>query len=79
MPLGQKTALLIFFIAGITFLSQAGVLADFLQPVSSQSSGDYGYYQVGSSPSGADVVFDGKFVGETPVTVPVFSSSTPFH
>ncbi|MEI6293294.1 MAG: PEGA domain-containing protein [Methanomicrobiales archaeon] len=79
MSPGQKTVLLFFLIAGITFLSQAGVFADFLQPVSGQASGDYGYYQVGSSPSGADVVFDGKFVGETPVTVPVFSSSTPGH
>ena len=77
MQYGTKTVLLLFFIASIFFFSQALVIADFLQPVSSQSSGDYGYYQVGSSPSGADVVFNGKFVGETPITVPVFSSSSP--
>jgi hypothetical protein len=79
MQSGQKTVLLIFLIALITLFSPYGVAADFLQPVSGQPSGDYGYYQVGSSPSGADVVFDGKFVGETPITVPVFSSSTPGH
>jgi hypothetical protein len=75
----SKTLLLLFLIASISFFSQAVVIADVLQEVSSQPSGDYGYYQVGSSPSGADVVFDGKFVGETPITVPVFSSSTPGH
>ena len=74
-----KNLLLLLLIATISFFSQTGVVADILQPVTNQPSGDYGYYQVGSSPSGADVVFDGKFVGETPTTVPVFSSGTPGH
>ena len=69
----------LLLIAGISVSGQFLVTADFLQPVYNQPSGDYGYYQVSSSPSGADVVFDGKFVGETPVTIPVFSSSTPGH
>jgi hypothetical protein len=80
MQSGPGTVLLLLLlISGISFFNQTGVAADFLQPVSGQPSGDYGYYQVGSSPSGSDVVFDGKFVGETPITVPVFSSSTPGH
>jgi hypothetical protein len=81
MPIhsGLKTLLLLIVIAGISIFCQSGVYADFLQPVYSQPTGDYGYYQVGSSPSGADVVFDGRFVGETPITVPVFSSSVPGH
>jgi hypothetical protein len=41
--------------------------------------GDYGYYKVGSDPPGADVVFDGTFFGESPVTIPVFSSASPGH
>ena len=79
MQPGPTTLLLLLLIAGISIFSQSGVTADFLQPVSNPPSGDYGYYQIGSSPSGADVVFDGRFVGETPITVPVFSSSTPGH
>ncbi|MEI7434847.1 MAG: PEGA domain-containing protein [Methanomicrobiales archaeon] len=79
MQSGSKTLFRLFLIAGIFFFSQAGVIADVLGQVPDQPSGDYGYYQVGSSPNGADVVFDGRFVGETPITVPVFSSSTPGH
>ena len=52
--------------------------ADLFQP-NPAVSGDYGYYQVGSDPSGADVVFDGTFVGESPVTIPVFSGASPGH
>lgn len=48
------------------------------QPVP-DSRGDYGYYLVNSNPAGADVVFDGTYVGESPVTIPVFSSSSPGH
>jgi hypothetical protein len=79
MQSGSKTLLLLLSIASISIFCQAVVIADFLQPVSNQQSGDYGYFQVGSSPNGADVVFDGRFVGETPITVPVFSSGTPGH
>jgi hypothetical protein len=52
--------------------------ANVLQPGPS-SSGDYGYYRVSSDPPGADVVFDGTFVGESPVTIPVFSDASPGH
>lgn len=79
MQSGPALHLLLFLIACISLLGQTGVFADYLQPVSSQPTGDYGYYQVDTSPGGADVVFDGRFVGETPITVPVFSSSTPGH
>ncbi|HVN65988.1 MAG TPA: PEGA domain-containing protein [Methanomicrobiales archaeon] len=41
--------------------------------------GDVGYYLVDSSPSGADVHFDGQYQGTTPVTIQVYSSGTPGH
>ncbi|HUU74510.1 MAG TPA: PEGA domain-containing protein [Methanoregulaceae archaeon] len=41
--------------------------------------GDQGYFSIRSTPSGADVTFDGKHVGETPVTVPVYTTSSPSH
>ena len=41
--------------------------------------GDQGYFYIDSSPRGADVTFDGKHVGETPVTVPVYVTGTPTH
>ncbi|HUU76231.1 MAG TPA: PEGA domain-containing protein [Methanoregulaceae archaeon] len=41
--------------------------------------GDVGYFQVESNPTGAEVIFDGEFRGETPVSVPVFSTATPSH
>ena len=75
----SKTSSLLLIIVTVSVFSQTGVVADILQPLTSQPFGDYGYYQIGSNPSGADVVFDGKFVGETPTTVPVFSSATPGH
>ncbi len=73
------THILLFLVTFITIFGQAGAIADMLQPSPIPPPGDYGYYQVGSSPGGADVVFDGKFVGETPLTFPVFSSGTPGH
>ena len=53
--------------------------ADYLQPVQNVVSSDYGYFHVSSEPPGADVVFDDRYVGETPVTVPIFSSGSPGH
>lgn len=41
--------------------------------------GDMGYFEISSSPSGADVNFDGSFKGETPVTVPVYTTASPSH
>ena len=41
--------------------------------------GDEGYFHIDSSPRGADVTFDGKHVGETPVTVPVYITGSPSH
>jgi hypothetical protein len=38
-----------------------------------------GYYQVSSSPSNADVYFDGAYKGTTPVTVEVSTTGTPGH
>lgn len=41
--------------------------------------GDVGYYSISSVPSGADVMFDGKFLGETPVVTEVYTTGTPSH
>ncbi len=38
-----------------------------------------GYYQISSSPSNADVYFDGNYKGTTPVTVEVSTTGTPGH
>jgi len=40
---------------------------------------DHGYFSFNSVPSGADVVFDGIFQGETPVVVEVAVSGNPQH
>ena len=44
-----------------------------------QIGGDVGYYSISSVPSGADVIFDGKFLGETPVVTEVYVTGTPSH
>ncbi|HOT03385.1 MAG TPA: PEGA domain-containing protein [Methanolinea sp.] len=44
-----------------------------------QIGGDVGYYSISSVPSGADVIFDGKFLGETPVVTEVYATGTPSH
>lgn len=41
--------------------------------------GEQGYYQIDSIPGNADVTFDGRYVGETPVTVQVSVTGTPQH
>ncbi len=41
--------------------------------------GDRGYYAISSSPSGADVTFDGVYQGKSPVNVGVYTSATPGH
>jgi hypothetical protein len=38
-----------------------------------------GYYQISSTPSNADVYFDGAYKGTTPVTVEVSTTGTPGH
>lgn len=40
---------------------------------------DPGYFLIESGPSGAPVMFDGIFIGVTPVTYPVTSTSSPQH
>lgn len=44
-----------------------------------QIGGDTGYYSISSVPSGADVIFDGKYLGETPVVTEVYTTGTPSH
>ncbi len=41
--------------------------------------GGTGYFQISSTPSGADVIFDDSYKGTTPVTVGVSSTGTPSH
>jgi hypothetical protein len=48
-------------------------------PTTTSIGGGTGYYQFISSPSGAEVSFDGEYKGLTPVMVSVYSSATPGH
>lgn len=41
--------------------------------------GGTGYFEISSTPSGANVYFDGSYKGSSPVTVPVSSTGTPYH
>ena len=41
--------------------------------------GDVGYFAVESSPGEAQVIFDGVYYGNTPLTIPVYSTATPRH
>lgn len=41
--------------------------------------GDIGYFFIDSVPPEADVIFDGKYLGETPVTAEVYSTASPSH
>jgi len=68
---------LVLFIFSLFALSLMipGVLAQ----ASTDVNGGEGYFQINSDPQGAEVLFDGVFVGETPVTVPVSSTATPQH
>lgn len=45
------------------------------QPV----GGDTGFFLIESGPSGAPVIFDGLFIGVTPIIYPVVSASAPQH
>jgi hypothetical protein len=62
------------FAALVLLLSMPCVLAQ-----SPGGMGGEGYFQIDSEPRGAEVLFDGVFVGETPVSVPVSSAGTPQH
>jgi hypothetical protein len=48
-------------------------------PATPPPGGEKGYYSIQSSPSGASVTFDNKYVGITPVTVDVSTTGTPGH
>jgi len=41
--------------------------------------GDVGYFSINSVPSGADVIFDGKYLGETPIVAEVYTTASPSH
>ncbi|HNS83164.1 MAG TPA: PEGA domain-containing protein, partial [Methanolinea sp.] len=69
----MNTHVLIF----LFFLSaMAGILpVNGSQPV----AGDAGYFLIESDPSGAQVIFDNRFIGVTPVTYPIMGTSSPPH
>ncbi|GEM_PF-1906244 len=48
-------------------------------PTSTITGAGVGYFKIQSNPTGADVTFDGEYKGQTPVTIPVYSTSTPLH
>ena len=48
-------------------------------PTGGNVGGDVGYYEVSSTPSGADVHFDGKYEGTTPISIQVLTTGTPGH
>ncbi len=67
----------VFSILFISILCIAGfVTAD---QSGSMVQGNKGYFSLHSIPAGADVHFDGIFMGETPVTVPVAATGTRTH
>ena len=53
------------------------VTPEITQPIA--PGGGTGYFLISSFPSGADVYFDGPYVGETPVTIPVSTTGNPKH
>jgi hypothetical protein len=66
---------IVVFTVIVLLLPVTGVLA---QAPSAANAGE-GYFQIDSEPRGAEVLFDGVFVGETPVMVPVLSTGIPQH
>jgi len=67
-------------VLALTFLILFVVLAISPAVHGSQSLGvDAGFFLIESGPSGAPVIFDGLFIGVTPVTYPVMRNSAPQH
>lgn len=50
-----------------------------INPLPIPPGGGTGYFSINSIPSGGDVYFDGIFVGEAPVPVPVSTTGNPKH
>ncbi|MCQ8893805.1 MAG: PEGA domain-containing protein [Methanolinea sp.] len=48
-------------------------------PIPEPIGGEKGYFSIESNPPGADVIFDGKFLGETPVVTEVSTTAKPSH
>ncbi|HWQ67744.1 MAG TPA: PEGA domain-containing protein [Methanospirillum sp.] len=48
-------------------------------PTSTPIGGGTGWFSVDSSPSGADVYFDGSYYGSSPIMVKVMTTATPSH
>lgn len=76
--MSQRSVLyrLIFFLICIFLLASSSYAQ---APTGNAGGEEEGYFRISSSPLGAEVLFDGVFVGETPVKVPVFPGGTPRH
>ena len=48
-----------------------------ITPPATPIGGDYGWFAISSNPSGGDVIFNGRYVGDSPVTVKVMTTGTP--
>ena len=59
----------------VAFAMPGFVSANISQPI----GGGEGYYDITSSPSGADVVVDGTSIGKTPTTAIIMVTGTPGH
>lgn len=66
----MKSTLLVPCILAMLFLITGSVSA---------IGGDVGYLSINSVPVGADVMFDGSYLGETLLVHEVYSSATPSH
>jgi PEGA domain len=67
--------------AGTPVAAQIPVTVPITGPpvISTLPGGETGYFSINSIPSGGDVYFDGVFVGEAPVPVPVSTTGNPQH
>ncbi|OPX70314.1 MAG: PEGA domain protein [Methanoregulaceae archaeon PtaB.Bin009] len=71
MRMNTHVLIFLFFLSAM-----AGILpVNGSQPV----AGDAGYFLIESDPSGAQVIFDNRFIGVTPVTYPIMGTSSPPH
>jgi hypothetical protein len=66
-------------VSGAVSIGAEPLPADGAVTLPAPPGGEKGYFFIQSIPSGADVIFDNAFWGETPVTIPVSTTGTPSH
>jgi hypothetical protein len=72
----MKKWFLVIVIIAFALIGMTGIgSANISQPI----GGGEGYYDITSSPSGADVVVDGTSIGKTPATAIIMVTGTPGH